>query len=54
MSKFAKKHVFIAFSRKPTGFEIFSKMFETKISKNTKIEKLKNQERPVINPMFWL
>ena len=29
LGKFSTKHVFIDFSRKPIGFEIFSKIFET-------------------------
>ena len=53
MGKFATKHVFIAFFRKPTGFEIFSKKKKigTKIPKNTKMEKKsQNQHWPEINP----
>ena len=38
LGKFATKHVFIAFSCKPTVFGIFSKMFKSKISEN--IQKL--------------
>ena len=54
VGKYATKHVFIAFFREPTGFEILSKVFETEISKNTTIvrKKMQNQERPGINPIF--